>query len=41
MKGTKRAYGGRSLRESNRSTEYLGEFDVKIVVIAPSSSKPS
>ena len=41
VKDTNRAYGGRSLRESNGSTEYLGELDIKIVVMVLSSSKLS
>ena len=41
VKGINRACGDRSLREGNRSKEYLGELDIRIVVIVPSPSKPS
>ena len=41
VKGTNRAYRGRSLRESNRSIEHLGELDTRTAVIILSSSKQS
>ena len=41
VKGTDRAYEGRSLREDNGSTEYLEELDIRIVVMVLSPRKLS
>ena len=41
VKGTDRGCRDRSQREGNRSIEYLGELDIRIVVIVLSPSKLS
>ena len=41
VKGTDRAYRGRSLKQSNRMKEHLEELDIRIAVMVLSSSKPS